>query len=731
MNATYFPSGSTTTVVAEDSAAAVHLASSYAATRQLPVVVAMSGSSASDVTSRLSALSSTHVVLVSVTPSWFTAGFQSSLTAAGVTQDSYIQSSDLFTRWTTAAGTSASEYAIARSDNALAINLATSYATSRRIPLVIFEPTTATATLTSFFTAIDGKNLTFFDPTIVPGPQMTVAENETMTTVDVTDPLKAFVWVADGAQLAGASSNRLLVGASDALDELGLAGVAAAKASGLVVPAGAKASLSTGSRANEYLALWESNTESVTLVGEGYTSTDLSSVAAPTATSPSASPAFRVTGLVRTSTTFTLEMTSVSGATTYTGYDINGVAIATASTPNLVFSAPVGSVLVVASGSSGELARIDVHTNQYDATSDLATVLAVDANGGTNHLLIFGSLHTPRLITRTTNDPFSDPAVNGDATPIAITCSSDYTDVTADGAKEYMYEVTDLTNVDVRACGSSYPQAAGSATAGILNQKVTAPPTDIPCFCLMANGKAAQTTLPKTEHKAGASMAQQFLTKTLDTAPGAGKNGRRGPGDGWSPVVTEWQAYIPESKIIFPGFSGDISKPFLYFAGDGHGTWNPNESARFTQKVTWTFGTGHSATYTESMGTSVEYKCTLNAGSCTQIASDTAPLSQLSATTGSGATWGSATLTAAAKNPLVSVAPPIDTSVQIYLSDVVSYVRGYHDNMPKHEFYIGPPYSEYYKVYESSYISSAQLPCLASSPSLPLPGCGIFFNAMI
>ena len=141
-----------------------------------------------------------------------------------MTKDSYIQSSDLFTRWTTASGTTAAEYAIARSDNASAVNLATAYAMSRRIPLVIFESTTAAATLTSFFASVNGKKLTFFDPAIVPGAQMTAAENEQMTTVDVSDPLKAFVWVADGAQLFGASSNRLLVGASDALDELGLAG---------------------------------------------------------------------------------------------------------------------------------------------------------------------------------------------------------------------------------------------------------------------------------------------------------------------------------------------------------------------------------------------------------------------------------------------------------------------------------------------------------------------------
>ena len=79
VNSAYFSAGSTTVVVA----AAVHLASTYAAVRQLPVVVATSGTTTSDVTSRLSTLHATHVVLVSVTPSWFTTAFQSSLTSAG------------------------------------------------------------------------------------------------------------------------------------------------------------------------------------------------------------------------------------------------------------------------------------------------------------------------------------------------------------------------------------------------------------------------------------------------------------------------------------------------------------------------------------------------------------------------------------------------------------------------------------------------------------------------
>jgi len=733
VNSAYFSAGSTTAVVAENSAGAVHLASSYAAVRQLPVVVATSGTTTSDVTSRLSTLHATHVVLVSVTPSWFTTAFQSSLTSAGVVTDSYIQSSDLFTRWTTAAGTSAAEYAIARSDNATAVNLATAYATSRRIPLVIFESTTATATLTSFFTSVNGKKLTFFDPAIVPGAQMMAAENEQMTTVDVSDPLKAFVWVADGAQLSGASSNRLLVGAADALDELGLAGVAASKISGLAAPAGARASLGAASRANEYLTLWKNNTESVALVGASYTSADLTTVASPTSGAPSVSPTFRVTGLTRTSTTFTLAMTSVTGATSYVGYDPSGAMIATSTTPSLVFSAPTSSVLVVASGSSGELARIDVHTNQYDSVSDLSTLVTVDANGGTNHLKIFGTIHTPRLIARIKNDPYGLPPDNfGTMTPIAITCANDYTDVTADGTKEYMYEVTDLTNVDVRACGSTYAQAPGSATAGVFNEKVTAPPTDQPCFCMTAKGTMTNMVAPITARKSGSSMAQQLLTRTLTSTPAAGKEARRGPGDGWEPIITEWMAYIPESKFLVPGTTFDPAKPFLYFAGDGHGTWNPNESARFKQKVTWTWGSTHSVSYTEEMGTSHEYKCTWGGGSCTEIATGTAPLSQLNATSlVSNATSGFAEITASAANPLIGVAPPIDTRVDIVLGTVVSFVYGYHDNMPKHEFYIGTPDGDAYKIYESSYISAAQLPCLASSPTTPIPGCGILFNALI
>jgi hypothetical protein len=133
------------------------------------------------------------------------------------------------------------------------------------------------------------------------------------------------------------------------------------------------------------------------------------------------------------------------------------------------------------------------------------------------------------------------------------------------------------------------------------------------------------------------------------------------------------------------------------------------------------------------MGTSHKYKCAFGGSSCVEIETATAPLSEIGySALASGATWGSATLTASAHNPLVSIAPPIDTVVTIYLSDAVSYVKGYHDNMPKHEFYIGSPYGDFYKVYESSYLSGVvQLPCLYSSPSVPIPGCAVVFNAMI
>lgn len=130
------------------------------------------------------------------------------------------------------------------------------------------------------------------------------------------------------------------------------------------------------------------------------------------------------------------------------------------------------------------------------------------------------------------------------------------------------------------------------------------------------------------------------------------------------------------------------------------------------------------------------YKCpSTGPTGCVRIDTQTADDGEIGYTSlGHGATFGSAVLWASTKNPLLppEIAPAIDTRVTIYISDTRSYVKGYHDNMPKHEFYIGPYPGEYIKIYESPYINWAfNLGCLSAEPNVQIPLCSTNFNAMI
>ncbi len=46
---------------------------------------------------------------------------------------------------------------------------------------------------------------------------------------------------------------------------------------------------------------------------------------------------------------------------------------------------------------------------------------------------------------------------------------------------------------------------------------------------------------------------------------------------------SEWRGYIPESKIIYPDYSGDLSKPSSASAATATAPRNPNESSWFVQ----------------------------------------------------------------------------------------------------------------------------------------------------
>lgn len=723
----YFTLGADTVVVAQDSATSAHLAGAVAAVHEWPVLVSESGTTAAGVLPGIAALGATEVVLVSSTAGWFDTTFRSELVGASLTIAATHDAADTFTRWSAAAGLEAEEYALARSDDSEGLILATSYAVSVGVPLVVWEPATSATLLTDFFDATPDARLVFFNDTLVPTQHMEESRIETLTTVPLADLKRAFVWVASQAQLAGRDSSRVFVAAADRLDELALAGVAAAASSSIVAPAGTRAALSTASRAHEYLTLWKSGANAVALIGSGLTTGDLTSVLAPTATSHPAAPAFRPTAFTRGTSSYTISVTSVSGATSYKLYDASSALVASSSTPELTFTSVIAGGLVVADGPAGEIARLDVHLNSYGDDDDDRTIALVGANGGTNTVLVLSDIDTPRLITRSVTDWFGWPPMSVAHEPIAITCAKTFTDVTGDATMEYEYTVMDFTNVDVRACDPLHPNAPALLAERVV-ATVSAPPTEFPWLRSADTPRASGVT-------SGQAMVNRMLdaTEAAEAARESGAQVARGPGDDWPIMMTRWIAYIPEPKIIFPGFSGDLAKPLLMFGGDGHGTNDPNGSVRFRQDVDFRFGSSHSRTYGEHMGTTHLYKCASPNVGCSLLASATAPLSELTLqyTTGTPVT-GTAALRAEASNPLVGIAPPIDTMLLIKYSANGSYLTGYHDNMPKHEFYQGEPYSEWYKMYESPYISYAvQLHCLYSSPTSHVPGCAVTFNVLL
>ncbi|HEX2705071.1 MAG TPA: DUF3238 domain-containing protein, partial [Candidatus Lustribacter sp.] len=140
-------------------------------------------------------------------------------------------------------------------------------------------------------------------------------------------------------------------------------------------------------------------------------------------------------------------------------------------------------------------------------------------------------------------------------------------------------------------------------------------------------------------------------------------------------------------------------------------------------------GSTHSIEITKNVGQTIAYGCTTPWGTdCVAIQSATAPDSELSwINVSSGNTTADFTLVAAAKNPLVSIAPTIDAGVAFHLRPGGTTVRGIHDRMPVHEIYF---YVDGWGEWEPVYRSDAWfLPCLGGYAVAP--GCETKFSVLL
>jgi hypothetical protein len=424
-----------------------------------------------------------------------------------------------------------------------------------------------------------------------------------------------------------------------------------------------------------------------------------------------------VTGLTRNETddSYSLTVSSVSGATKYVAYDVMGDVIAQSNTTTVRFANQPGSALVTAEKSTGVLTSINVAVNGYADSAMRSSAMVAQVANGTAHLVVLSTVKTPRLITRRTVDSFG---VMSAEVPVAITCSSTFTEKGLSTSTEYRYNVSDFTNVSVRACDPSLP--AQPATGRTNLSGVSLPPTAIAAAARSDTRKAA-TTYTQKKRIQGAAKA-------------AGRIGASASGDWntWPDFLVRWRAYIPERYVpVF--FSGELSKPVYALGGDNAGS-DPNGSARFTQTVTVGFGDDYATRYAERMGESHGYHCTMTFSSCREVERATASLSTLNyGVYSQNVNFAWIQFDAAASVPLLrfSSAYAIDTSWDLVLSEFDSFAWGSHDSMPKHEIWVGVAQSEWFKVYDSPYISFVQAPCLFNPHGSSLPPCGQFFNVDI
>lgn len=720
-----YPSGAPKAVIAQNTGQATLQASVYAARAGIPVLVSSSGSSTTSVLPTLQRLNTNQVILISSAAGYFTASFKSGLTASSIAQPQIFESSNLFTNWSGLARTAptSTEIVIAKATDSSATSIAASYAMTRGLPLVLWNGTTGTGALEFFFDQIGTSDVSFFGQSVdAPSAQMNENQTGGYRFIPTSDSQKSFTWAAGRAQLAGTPSSRVVTAPRDFIDSLGLGGVFARKTNQILAPAGDAAALTSDSRASEFLTLWKEETQSVTLVGRSLTAANLSALASPTTVARPAPPTFRVTNVTKTSTGHALQLTSVSGATSYAASDRAGVVITSSTQPLLAINEPFGGLLIMAQGSSGTISSFDLRMNQYEDSETRASAAISMTSQGTNSLLVLGSAAIPRLITRSTSDIYSQFPSEGPPVPVAITCGLTFTETGLDPTMQYVYVVSQLTNVAVGACNTSLPNTVASANP-LISSEVPAPPTVSP--------PAGAVRLGMKSSSSPTAVDLMIAAAGPTSAVGTDSAVSLAPGDDYQPLRVRWNAYIPEGKVPFPGNSGDPALPALAFGGDGHGTNLPNESVRFRQDVTFTFGSTHSVSYDEYMGLSERYKC-FGPSNCTRIATATASLTELHLDAAlSGPVSGVASIRAAATLPLLAIAPPIDTSVKIVLAQGRSKIYGYHDNMPQHEAYIGVVPGQYFKVYQSPYLGYAQLPCLYSFLGVPLSACAIYFNAAL
>lgn len=733
-----YPTASAAVVVRSDSDAIITQAAALAAVRGVPMIVADTGDTAAAVSSLVKARGASSVVLFG-TSTAFAASFKTDL-ATTLTITATVESNDYFARSVSAAALSPAtptQFVVATTSAPSELRLASQYAISTGVPLVLFSGSEDPTAVTAFFNQYPKAALTIMGFTDFPATLLSEDRSDSLEVVSMENASATALYVARRPLSVGYSQKKIYEAPSDQLAAGALASLMARTNKGVVLSAGATSSPNTASEALTFAGLVGAEATSVTLVGKGLTTAQATAAAAPTLTARAAPDGWRVTNLVPATSSFALSYNAAANATSYRAYDLEGTQVGSSSTTSMTIAGlPYGVTLVSYSSAGAEIARLEVRENEYEVSANRETALVAQARKtGRNYLKILGAVKVPRAITRITVDPFvefSEPSYK----EIAVTCNFEFTDVGLDTTKQYTYEIATLSSGATQACDSTAPALTSSTETSV--SSVTLPPTTFPEFAVASAAKAMATTSSTPVVKKNAAMptlSDSFVLRAQgkDTVQSVAVAGEKlqpmteaRAASSLPDVYVRYQGFIPQDKVkvLTPPAQGLYQ--YTYFGGDNRSQYVGCSycSFRFQATTRFPFASGGTVKTTPAIGESHEYRCTQGAQSCVLNRTASASLSTVyqagSSIAGNRAT---ARVVVHSPLPLIKAAPAIDGDMTFNIGAGRSTVTGTHDRMPVHEIFIGVANSEY----STSYVSRDPfLGCLF--PLGPVGNCQVRVN---
>lgn len=252
------------------------------------------------------------------------------------------------------------------------------------------------------------------------------------------------------------------------------------------------------------------------------------------------------------------------------------------------------------------IAEFNFESNAYVDSQQRSSVVIAQNDGSTAHVMVLSPVKTPRLISRITRDDLGQTSPEA---PIAITCSTTWSETGLNPSYYYKYKVTEFTNVNARACD---PASAAQPATGLTNHSSVGLPSGASAPVAVAARKAAPNYAEKQAMKRSAKTRKRLQTE-----------GTAAPADPVPDRVVRWRSYIPAQYV--PVFAPiGFTRPVYALGGDNTGAGDPNGPFRLRQTATVRIGPNYGVSYSEEIGESHGYHCNLILTDCDEVERGTA-----------------------------------------------------------------------------------------------------------